>query len=49
MTEAVSDYKALEAMNGASKENCCLVFWATNRPSALSIPNGQAKKQPIKQ
>lgn len=28
MTEAVSDYKTLEAMNGASKENCCLVFWA---------------------
>ena len=28
MTEAVSDYKALEAMNRASKENCCLVFWA---------------------
>lgn len=28
MTEAVSDYRALEAMNDASKENCCLVFWA---------------------
>ncbi len=28
MTEAVSDYKALKAMNDASKENCCLVFWA---------------------
>ncbi len=28
MTEAVSDYRALEAMNDVSKENCCLVFWA---------------------
>lgn len=28
MTEAISDYETLQAMNDASKENCCLVFWA---------------------
>ncbi|MGM0653466.1 MAG: class I SAM-dependent methyltransferase [Bacillota bacterium] len=28
MTEAVSDYASLNAMINASKENCCLVFWA---------------------
>lgn len=30
MTEAVSDFSTLEAMNQASRENCCLVFWAEN-------------------
>lgn len=30
MTDAVSDYPTLEAMNHASKKNCCLVFWAEN-------------------
>lgn len=28
MTEAVSDHATLNAMINASKENCCLVFWA---------------------
>ncbi len=30
MTEAVSDYPTLEAMNRASRDKCCLIFWADN-------------------